>query len=78
MAGGLTQLIEALTILKKYGDPDRPTHCEHDTLYICDIDPAAVSNEDRQRLMALGIFDSGDPTSEVPERCFMSFRFGSA
>ena len=35
----MKDLIEALTILLKYGNPAHPTHCEHDELTICGIDP---------------------------------------
>lgn len=65
-------LIEALTILLKYGNPPRPTHCEHDELTICGIDPADVSDEDKRRLDELGFFVSDDG------ECFRSFRYGSA
>jgi len=30
----MDDLIKALQILRKYGNPKYPTHCEHDTLYI--------------------------------------------
>lgn len=66
----MSKLIEALQILLKYGDPDYPTHCEHDVLTICGIDPAVVSGEDRAALGALGFF--------VGDEAFQSYRFGSA
>ena len=69
----LSELIESLQILKKYGDPDYPTHCEHDVLYICGVDPSDVSDEDKKRLDDLGFF-VGDEGGE----CFMSFKYGSA
>lgn len=65
----MSNLIEALQIFLKYGDPIRPTHCEHDTLHVC-IDPALVSEEDKTRLEELG-FDAS-------EECFYSYRYGSA
>jgi hypothetical protein len=68
--GGLTDLIEALTIFKKYGDPSRPTHCEHDELAVV-VDPADVCEEDTVRLEELGFFPAGGDH-------FKSFRFGSA
>lgn len=63
-------LIKALQILLKYGNPTHPTHCEHDVLYICGIEPDDVSAEDKVALDELGFFfeDGG----------FRSFRFGSA
>lgn len=66
----MDDLIEALTIFRKYGNPHNPTHCEHDTLWICGIDPDAVSQEDTARLDQLGFF--------VGDEAFQSFRFGSA
>lgn len=68
----MSDLIEALTIFLKYGNPCCPTHCEHDTLSIMEIDPNAVTPEDRARLKELGFF-----VSESDE-CFQSYRFGSA
>jgi hypothetical protein len=70
----MKDLIEALTILLKYGNPDYPTHCEHDTLYICGIDPRDVSKEDIEKLDKLGFIS----TKEFGENQFKSFRFGSA
>jgi hypothetical protein len=67
-------LIEALTILLKYGNPRNPTHCEHDELTICGIDPKKVSDEDTKRLDKLGFFVS----DEGGTAHFKSFRFGSA
>ena len=68
----MKQLIEALTIFLKYGNPRNPTHCEHDVLTICGIDPAKVSDEDKVALDKLGFFVSEE------EECFQSFRYGSA
>ena len=68
----MSDLITALQILLKYGDPKWPTHCEHDVLTICDIDPGDASNEDKKKLDVLGFF------VDESEGCFQSFRFGSA
>lgn len=70
----MDDLIEALTILRKYGNPEWPTHCEHDVLTV-DIDPSLVSKEDLAKLDELGFFpgDGGD----CAEDCFQSFKFGS-
>lgn len=65
----MDDLIEALTILRKYGNPYSPTHCEHDELTIC-IDPETVAADDITRLDQLGVF--------ISDGAFMSFRFGSA
>ena len=70
----MKDLITALTILLKYGNPRNPTHCEHDVLTICGIDPDDVSADDKHELDKLGFIvsnEDGDP-------CFISFRFGSA
>lgn len=67
----MDDLIKALTIFRKYGNPDSPTHCEHDVLYVV-ISPAVVSVEDKTALEALGFHpDYGNETM------FYSFRFGS-
>jgi hypothetical protein len=65
-------LIEALTIFRKYGNPSSPTHCEHDKLIVT-IDPSMVSTEDIARLHDLGFL-----TDDDTENGFYSFRFGSA
>lgn len=68
----MSDLIEALTIFLKYGNPRNPTHCEHDTLSVMEIDPDDVTAKDRARLDELGFF-----VSEA-DGCFQSFRYGSA
>jgi hypothetical protein len=68
----VNDLIEALQILLKYGNPDYPTHCEHDMLTIVGIDPKDVSQEDIQKLDELGFFVSNEYYA------FISFKFGSA
>jgi hypothetical protein len=67
----MKQLIEALNIFLKYGNPKWPTHCEHDIMYVC-IEPEKVSAEDIKKLDELGFFVDDDD-----EECFASFRFGS-
>jgi hypothetical protein len=66
----MEDLIRALQILLKYGNPDYPTWCEHDALHICDITHEDVSEEDVVALDALGFFPEDDG--------FISFKFGSA
>ena len=68
----MKDLIEALTIFLKYGNPMFPTHCEHDMLYVM-IDPATVSAEDLDRLEALDFFPNYDFAN-----IFASYRYGSA
>jgi hypothetical protein len=70
----MNNLIEALQIFSKYGNPEYPTHCEHDELTITPkICPDTVSHEDRERLEELGFFVS----EEGGEKLFKSFKFGS-
>lgn len=68
----MKDLIEAFQIFLKYGNPDYPTHCEHDYLYV-DIDPKLVSDEDKKKLDELGFF----PDTEANGLGFGSFKFGS-
>lgn len=70
----MKDLIQALQILSKYGNPDYPTHCEHDILTIVDIDPAKVSESDRKKLDQLGFFVD----DMYGEECFHSYKYGSA
>lgn len=67
----MSDLIKALQIFLKYGDPAYPTSCAHDELFICGIDPADVSDEDHAALDKLG-FHTNDFDG------FSSFKFGSA
>lgn len=68
----MEDLIKALTMFLKYGNPAYPTHCEHDELWIMDIDPADVSVEDIAELDRLGFHvDEYDDS-------FKSYKFGSA
>ena len=67
-------LIEALNIFLKYHNPSYPTHCEHDVMFICGIDPDLVSDEDKEQLEKLGFFVG----TETGEKQFQSFKYGSA
>ena len=67
----MKDLIEALQIFLKYGNPKYPTCCEHDTLYVL-CDPEKVSQKDLHRLDALGFI------ADDAEHGFHSYRFGSA
>ena len=58
----MKDLIEALQIFLKYGNPVYPTHCEHDALYVM-IDPGLVSEEDKAKLDELGY--NGPPMALV-------------
>jgi hypothetical protein len=73
----MSDLIEALQILLKYGNPEYPTHCEHDELIINpEIYYGDVSPEDRKKLEELGFF-IGYLDGEKSESVFKSFRFGA-
>lgn len=64
----MKDLIAALQIFSKYGDPHYPTWCEHDALRVC-VDPADVSDEDKAALEKLSFYTT-------KEGDFVSFRFG--
>lgn len=68
----MEDLIKALQILLKYGNPKYPTVCEHDILYIVGIDLKKISIEDITELENLG-FNINIEESEI-----YSFKFGSA
>jgi len=68
----MDDLIKALQIFLKYGNPEWPTNCSHDQLSIMEIDPRKVSFEDKAELDKLGFIVSEE------DECFISFRFGSA
>lgn len=67
----MSDLIEALRILLKYGDPLRPTCCHHGEFTVCGVNPDDVIEEDKLRLKELGFFISSE------DECFRSYRFGS-
>lgn len=64
----MDNLIEALTILRKYDNPRYPTNCNHDELWV-NVDANLVSDDDKKRLDELGFFED--------EGAFMSYEFGS-
>ncbi len=66
----MEDLIKALQIFLKNGNPHNPTHCEHDELTIVDISKEQVSDDDLKTLESLGFFYDGE--------YFKSYRFGSA
>lgn len=68
----MEDLIKALQIFLKYGNPNNPTHCEHDIMYISEIEPDFVSPEDIKELDELGFF------IEEEFGGFASYKFGSA
>lgn len=66
----MKDLIEALTIFLKYGNPYAPIHCEHDILHVM-VTADDVSEEDKARLEELSFKPDEYGT-------FGSYRFGSA
>ena len=66
----MSGLIEALTILMKYGNPEYPTHCEHDSLYVA-INPELVSPADLARLEELSFHPNEDFGG------FLSYNYGA-
>jgi len=68
----MNDLIEALQIFLKYGNPRNPTYCQYDTLYITEIEAKDVSGADKMRLEELGFFE------DTEDGGFMSFRYGSS
>tara|TARA_R110002167_G_scaffold243070_3_gene448641 strand:- start:162 stop:455 length:294 start_codon:yes stop_codon:yes gene_type:complete len=79
----MKDLIKALTILLKYGNPSYPTHCEHDELSIHGIDPEKISKEDVKQLKDLGfeidiegVYDE-ENEYEAEENRIYSYKYGS-
>jgi hypothetical protein len=68
----MEDLIEALQIFLKYGNPDYPTTCEHDIMYICGINSNDVSDDDKIKLEELGFEIDNDFNQ------FYSDKYGSA
>lgn len=69
----MSNLIEALKIFLKYGNPDHPTHCEHDMLTICGYEQSTITSaEDVAELERLGFFYSEN------DDAWVSYRYGSA
>lgn len=67
----MRDLIEALVLLLKYApNMENPTCCSHDELRVM-IDPELVSEDDCNRLEALGF------EANFVDECFVSFRFGN-
>lgn len=63
----MEDLIKALNIFLKYGNPEKPTHCQDETMFVY-INPILVSEEDFMTLEELSFGADGDG--------FVSYRFG--
>ena len=80
----MEDLIKALKILLKYGNPKYPTACLHGELRIVGIEPEKISKEDTKELEKLGFFVQidgvyyEDDDFESDESKIFSFRYGSA
>ena len=73
----MDDLIEALQIMKKYGNPSYTTICTHDEMYVThEINPDNVSEEDINRLEDLGFHVTDEFGSDCKQ--FKSYKFGSA
>jgi hypothetical protein len=72
----MNDLITALQILSQYCDKSdsvhRPTHCEHDVLYVTCVNPSNVSKDDLKKLEILGFYPDADIKG------FRSSRFGES
>ncbi len=68
----MEDLIKALTIFRKYNQNNKyPTACEHDTLYIQNVEPSEISTEDVQELTKLGFI------IDVENCEIYSYRYGN-
>lgn len=67
---GMVDLIQALQIIATRCTPERPTNCEHDTLWV-NADESLFTDDEITELYDLGFF--------IPDNYggFMSYRFGS-
>jgi hypothetical protein len=67
----MDDLIEALQLIATRSKPIHPLHCEHDRLTVC-VDSQIFTVDEIAHLETLGFF------VDDLEKCFYSFRFGSA
>jgi|TARA_Y100000034_G_scaffold36250_1_gene44633 hypothetical protein len=65
----MEDLIRALLIFLKYGNPELPTHCEHHVMLVS-VHPDIVSKDDKEKLKELGF--------EPSKLEFHSFKFGKS
>tara|TARA_R110000851_G_scaffold240485_2_gene393199 strand:+ start:190 stop:426 length:237 start_codon:yes stop_codon:yes gene_type:complete len=77
----MKELIEALQILLKYGNPNYPTHCEHDELSIHGIKAEDISKDDVALLDKLGFtvwIEGVENDEHTPnESKIFSYKYGS-
>ena len=68
----MEDLITALQILLKYGNPKNPTHCFDGYMFVT-IDPNLVSDEDIKELKDLGFVEDHDSYDDAG---FGSYKYG--
>lgn len=68
----MDELIQALTVFKKYRNEKWPTHCEHDVLMIMAVGEKEMSLEDTATVEKLGFHWSSEYD------CWASYKFGRA
>jgi len=80
----MKDLIKALQIFLKYGNPSYPTHCIHDKLLIVGIKPENISDSDKKELKTLGfsiqiagVYDEENDFMPSETEIY-SFKYGSA
>jgi hypothetical protein len=79
----MEDLIKALQILLKYGNPIYPFHCEHDVLTIVGIEPEIISDDDRVALEEIGFIIelegevNEEEEIEYDESKIYSYKYGS-
>lgn len=73
----LSSLIEALTIICKYNNPNFPTRCEHDVLFVQGPAPTEMEPKDAERLVELGFVYPKEDSGYEYEGGWITFRFGS-
>ena len=69
----MENLIAALQILAKYTNDKYPTHCEHDVMYVPNVNWDEVTPGDMAELERLGFFKD---TECFHRRGFLSYIFG--
>jgi hypothetical protein len=77
----MKELIEALQILLKYGNPNYPTNCEHDELSIHGIEAEDITKEDVIKLYELGFtvwIEGVENDEHIPDESkIFSYKYGS-
>lgn len=56
----MSDFIEGLNIFMKYKNPKTPFHAEHDIIWILEITPDEVSQEDKEKLEKLEFYHDSE------------------